>query len=119
MNYQTCRWCRHFNNGVCGMHPMYTESSTNMDIQHSIEEGELSAIMGELGPHAVERVIGRLVPDLPKKWQKAIHDALEDCDESALWEISAVAEAWAQNIHDTGAQTYIEDPEEFSCVYFK
>ena len=121
--FNTCRYCHHFQNGRCNNLPIHQETTIQDAFQYHIENGELSEFVNEYLPTNIKTILDNLVPDLPKKWRKAINDALDDSYAYDLYPITDAIETWimstAKSI-DNGeiVNNYIDDPNDWSCSYF-
>ena len=124
INYQTCRWCRNFANGRCCKKPMEVELYITDLVEKHIDDGEVTELFTEIMPNHINNIIGKLVPELPAKWKKAISTALQDADISSYWDMTDDVERWLRHLGDSlicheAQEIVVSDPNDFSCKYFE
>ncbi len=122
-DFNTCRFCRHFNLGKCSRIPIYSKKSAEDYFQHAFEDGELYTYIEEHMPNHLAGLVRRMLEDskMPTKWKKEIIESMENIDSDELYGITDMLEPWIikrAEFYDSEKEPwYIDNHEEFSCKY--
>ena len=125
INYNVCRWCKHFKDGCCFNEDAFVIGNDNFDFYKFYEDGTLSETISEsFETYHFEKLVAALhETKLSKKKIKEIMQVFETemADAQLNWtETIDESVSIALNNFDFGylGGVYIKDPDEFSCKYF-
>lgn len=124
-DYETCRWCKYFDKGVCTNDRAFELMSGDVlddQIQYAYEESDVSVALEESS--LSEKLLKELEEYFTKKTFKESFEDMSDCIKNFLNEevadvVVSTIKAGARRVSQKEVQGVgINDPSDFKCKYF-